>query len=166
VEDSTDSHAERLLRAACLNAAELAGTTAKPLRRLRLRDGSTMVELEWERAEAAPVRATAPDRPAAIDGTAEPAGEIAGPPAAYHTIRSPMVGVFYLTPQPGAAAFVQVGDTVVPGQQVAVIEAMKLMVPVEADHPGRVRELLVAPEATVEYGDPLIALEPVGQEAR
>jgi acetyl-CoA carboxylase biotin carboxyl carrier protein len=69
--------------------------------------------------------------------------------------------VFYRSPSPGAAAFVKEGDQVVPGQQVAIIEAMKLMLPVEADKPGRVVEVLVKDGASVEFGQPLFRLAPI-----
>ncbi|WP_018636950.1 acetyl-CoA carboxylase biotin carboxyl carrier protein [Parafrankia elaeagni] len=69
------------------------------------------------------------------------------------------VGVFYHAPEPGADPFVRAGDTVVPGQQVGIIEAMKLMIPVEAERGGRVREILVADASPVEYGQPLLTLD-------
>jgi acetyl-CoA carboxylase biotin carboxyl carrier protein len=68
------------------------------------------------------------------------------------------VGTFYRAPEPGAAPFVAEGDTVRPGQQVAIIEAMKLMIPVEAERAGEVVEFLVADRAPVEYGQPLMLL--------
>lgn len=148
-----DSHAARLLREACVHADRLATAAPGRPRRLTVRDGDASVELEWDTTAPAPAATPVTPAPAAV----EPA-----PDNGQHAICSPMVGVYYATPQPGAAAFVRVGDTVVPGQQVALIEAMKLMIPVEADRPGRVAELLVPPETPVEYGQPLIALEPAG----
>ncbi|GAA2805517.1 acetyl-CoA carboxylase biotin carboxyl carrier protein [Saccharopolyspora taberi] len=74
------------------------------------------------------------------------------------------VGVFYRAPEPGAKPFVGEGDTVQPGQQVAIIEAMKLMIPVEADRPGTVVEVLVADGEAVEHGQPLMTLAPVESE--
>jgi acetyl-CoA carboxylase biotin carboxyl carrier protein len=73
------------------------------------------------------------------------------------------VGTFYRAPEPGAAPFVTEGDQVGPGQQVGIIEAMKLMIPVEAQRGGRVVELLVADRAPVEYGQPLMLLKEAGQ---
>ena len=71
---------------------------------------------------------------------------------------APTVGVFYRAPEPGAAPFVSPGDLVAPGQQVGIVETMKLMVPVEAEHRGRVVEILVADGGPVEYGDRLVAV--------
>ena len=73
------------------------------------------------------------------------------------------VGTFYRAPEPGAAPFVAEGDRVESGQQVAVIEAMKLMIPVEADRAGVVVEFLVADRAPVEYGQPLMLVREAGQ---
>ena len=73
------------------------------------------------------------------------------------------VGTFYRAPEPGAAPFVAEGDTVRAGQQVAIIEAMKLMIPVEAERAGVVVEFLVGDRAPVEYGQPLMLLREAGQ---
>jgi len=70
-----------------------------------------------------------------------------------------MVGVFYRAPQPGAAPFVTEGDYITLGQQVAIIEAMKLMIPVEADRTGRITSVLVPDGESVEYGQPLFAVD-------
>jgi acetyl-CoA carboxylase biotin carboxyl carrier protein len=72
-----------------------------------------------------------------------------------------MVGVFYRAAQPGDGPFADLGDVLELGQQVGIIEAMKLMIPVEADVAGRVVEVLVSDGAAVEYGDRLFAVEPV-----
>ncbi|QIZ38708.1 acetyl-CoA carboxylase biotin carboxyl carrier protein subunit [Saccharopolyspora sp. ASAGF58] len=70
------------------------------------------------------------------------------------------VGVFYRAPEPGAKPFVNEGDTVQPGTQIAIVEAMKLMIPVEADRAGTVMEVLVADGESVEHGQPLMKLAP------
>jgi len=75
-----------------------------------------------------------------------------------HAITAATVGTFYRAPEQGAPPFVEVGDTVRPGQQVAIVEAMKLMIPVEAGVYGRVREVLVADVQPVEFGEPLLLL--------
>ncbi|WP_372440701.1 acetyl-CoA carboxylase biotin carboxyl carrier protein [Nocardia acididurans] len=66
------------------------------------------------------------------------------------------VGVFYRAPEPGAKPFVDEGDAVTPGRQVAIVEAMKMMIPVEAERAGLVAEFLVPDATSVEYGQPLI----------
>ncbi|WP_343044371.1 acetyl-CoA carboxylase biotin carboxyl carrier protein, partial [Micromonospora maritima] len=85
----------------------------------------------------------------------------AGDEPARHVVRAPTVGVFYRAPEPGAKPFVAEGDIVQPGQQVGIVEAMKLMIPVHADAHGTVVEVLRADGAPVEYDEPLLALSPL-----
>lgn len=77
-----------------------------------------------------------------------------------HVVRSPMVGMFYRSPNPDAQAFVQEGDAVAQGQTVCIIEAMKIMNEIEADAAGRVVKILVEDATPVEYNTPLFVLEP------
>ena len=76
-------------------------------------------------------------------------------------VESPMVGTFYRAPQPGAAPFVEEGDTVETGQTLCVLEAMKLMNEVKAESEGIVRRVCVENAAPVQYGDLLFELEPL-----
>jgi acetyl-CoA carboxylase biotin carboxyl carrier protein len=69
-----------------------------------------------------------------------------------------MVGTFYRSSAPGAKPFVEVGQTVKAGETVCIIEAMKLLNEIEADHDGVVKEILVENGEPVEYGQPLILL--------
>jgi acetyl-CoA carboxylase biotin carboxyl carrier protein len=75
-------------------------------------------------------------------------------------VPSPMVGTFYRSPAPGEAAFVEVGDRVKAGQSVCIIEAMKLMNEIEAEVSGQVMEILVQNGEPVEYGQPLMRINP------
>jgi acetyl-CoA carboxylase biotin carboxyl carrier protein len=70
-----------------------------------------------------------------------------------------MVGTLYVAPEPGAAPFVAVGDTVKKGQTLFVIEAMKTMNPVPAPKAGKVAKILASNETPVEYGEVLLILE-------
>ncbi|WP_439578648.1 acetyl-CoA carboxylase biotin carboxyl carrier protein [Elioraea sp.] len=72
---------------------------------------------------------------------------------------SPMVGVAYLGPEPGAAAFVKAGETVVQGQTLLLIEAMKTFNQIKAPKAGTVSRILVESGAPVEYGEVLMLLE-------
>jgi acetyl-CoA carboxylase biotin carboxyl carrier protein len=76
-------------------------------------------------------------------------------------VTAPLVGTFYRAGEPGARPFVEVGDVIQAGQQIAIVEAMKLMNAVESDQAGRVAEILVADAESVEYAQPLILLEPL-----
>jgi acetyl-CoA carboxylase biotin carboxyl carrier protein len=71
------------------------------------------------------------------------------------------VGVFFRAPEPGARPFVDVGDSVTVGHQVAVVEIMKLMVPVHADVDGTIVEVLKEDGEHVEYDEPLFAVAPL-----
>jgi acetyl-CoA carboxylase biotin carboxyl carrier protein len=75
-------------------------------------------------------------------------------------VTAPIVGTFYRCPEPGAQPFVEVGDPVKPGQQVAIVEAMKLMVPVEADADGVIADILIEDGQPVAYGEALFELDP------
>ena len=76
-------------------------------------------------------------------------------------VESPMVGVFYRAPSPGSPAFVDVGDTVVPGQVLCILEAMKLFNELKAEATGVVRTIHAENAQPVEYGELLFELEPV-----
>jgi acetyl-CoA carboxylase biotin carboxyl carrier protein len=91
------------------------------------------------------------------------AGGMMAPPEALPVIRSPrgaieaspMVGVFYVAPNPGEAPFVKVGQTVQAGETLGIIEAMKIMNPIEATQSGVIDEILVKNGDVVQYGQPL-----------
>ncbi|MDX3904926.1 MAG: acetyl-CoA carboxylase biotin carboxyl carrier protein [Pigmentiphaga sp.] len=75
-----------------------------------------------------------------------------------HVVKSPMVGTFYRAPNPGAPAFVDVGQTVKEGDPLCIIEAMKLLNEIEADKAGTIKEILVENGQPVEYGQPLFVI--------
>lgn len=77
-----------------------------------------------------------------------------------HIVKSPIVGTFYESPSPGAAAFVKPGDHVNAGQVMCIIEAMKLMNEIECDMAGEIVKRLVNNSQPVEYGQPLFAIRP------
>ena len=78
-------------------------------------------------------------------------------------VESPMVGVFYRAPNPGAPSFVDVGDTVIPGQVLCILEAMKLFNELKAETEGVVRAIHAENAQAVEYGELLFELDPVPQ---
>lgn len=75
-----------------------------------------------------------------------------------HTEKSPMVGVVYFAPEPGADPFIEVGSTVKKGDTLCLIEAMKTFNPVKATKDGTVKEILVAAEDAVEFDTPLVII--------
>ncbi|MGH2933604.1 MAG: acetyl-CoA carboxylase biotin carboxyl carrier protein [Gaiellaceae bacterium] len=76
-----------------------------------------------------------------------------------HPIKAPLVGTFYRSPQPGADAFVKVGDVVEPGQTIAIVEAMKLMNQVQSDAKGTVAAIVAEDGQWVEFEQTLILLD-------
>jgi acetyl-CoA carboxylase biotin carboxyl carrier protein len=100
--------------------------------------------------------------PAAAPAAAAAAAPLAALPAPEkvegHIVKSPMVGTFYRAPSPGAKTFVEVGDKVSPGDTLCIIEAMKLLNEIEADHGGTVKEVYVENGQPVEYGEPLFLI--------
>lgn len=99
---------------------------------------------------AAPATALAAAAPAAA------ANDLAGNP---NCLKSPMVGVVYVAPEPGAAPYIKVGDQVTAGQTVLIIEAMKTFNQVKAHKGGKVTQIMVADKNPVEYGEPLMLIE-------
>ena len=73
-----------------------------------------------------------------------------------------MVGTFYKSPEPGAKAYVSVGDRVSKGQILCIIEAMKIMNEIESEYSGVIREILVQDAQPVEYGQVLYKIDPNG----
>ncbi|MCD6671750.1 MAG: acetyl-CoA carboxylase biotin carboxyl carrier protein [Burkholderiaceae bacterium] len=111
-------------------------------------------------APAAPV--PMPVTPSTISG-APVVAPSAPPPApetpSGHLVRSPMVGTFYRSAQPGSEPFVSVGSEVAEGETLCIIEAMKLMNEIEADRSGTIKAVLVDNGSPVEFGQPLFVIE-------
>ena len=108
-------------------------------------------------AVAAPAPMAAPAAAPAAAAAAAPAEAAAATPD--NAIKSPMVGTAYLSPEPGAKAFVSVGDKVKKGDTLMLVEAMKTFNPVEADRAGTVKAIYVSDSQPVEFGEPLILIE-------
>ncbi|OYX31492.1 MAG: acetyl-CoA carboxylase, biotin carboxyl carrier protein [Caulobacterales bacterium 32-69-10] len=114
---------------------------------------SALTEIEVERGAmrirvARAAAAAAP--PAEAAAPAAPRGDL---------VKSPMVGTVYLAAQPGAPAFVKVGDKVAEGQTLLIIEAMKTMNPIPSPRAGTVIELVAQDGQPVEFGEGLLVLE-------
>ena len=77
-------------------------------------------------------------------------------------VKSPMVGTYYQSPEPGGKGYVSTGDRVKSGQIVCIIEAMKIMNEIESEYSGVVREVLVQNAQPVEYGQVLFRIAPNG----
>ena len=101
---------------------------------------------------AAPQHAPIHAEPAASAAAAEPAATQG------HIVKSPMVGTFYRSSSPEAAAFIEVGATVAVGDTLCIIEAMKLLNEIEGDFAGVIKKILVENGQPVEYGEPLFVI--------
>jgi acetyl-CoA carboxylase biotin carboxyl carrier protein len=146
----------------------LASLPERP-KRVRVRAAEVSVDLDWRQHPGPP--------PAAPAVHIEPAGQrvvatvtdqhtqvIGDSPAGSHFICAPAVGTFYHAPGPGKPPFVLPGSQIEVGRQVGIIEAMKLMLPVEADRAGQVIKVLIDDGRPVEYGEQLIEIGPADSE--
>jgi acetyl-CoA carboxylase biotin carboxyl carrier protein len=120
--------------------------------KLRVKSGSA-AQVVAQPMFAAPVAAPQMAAAAAPVATAaEPAGEDLA------IVTSPIVGTFYRSAEPGAKAFVEVGDSVRKGQVLCIIEAMKLMNEIDSEHDGEVVSIYVQNGQAVQYGERLFAV--------
>ncbi|MBP2708265.1 acetyl-CoA carboxylase, biotin carboxyl carrier protein [Microbispora sp. RL4-1S] len=143
----TDLVAElRLLRE---EVSSLVKTIPGPVASVSLRVGDCALEIAWERSGTA---AAAP-RPETRD---EPDDLIDD---GVRTVVAPLVGTFYVAPEPGAAPFVRPGDRVEAGQAVGIVEAMKLMNQVASEWSGEVVEVAVADGQPVEFEQVLVRVK-------
>jgi acetyl-CoA carboxylase biotin carboxyl carrier protein len=118
-------------------------------KRIRVNSGHLATTTTLQQVGGAPVAAA----PAATTAPAAPAGPPAG------ALTSPMVGTAYLSPEPGASPFVKAGDRVNKGQTVLIIEAMKVMNPIQAPVSGTVKDILIADGQPVEFGEALMIIQ-------
>ena len=102
---------------------------------------------------------SSPAAPAQPSAT-ESAKDAPAAPSNVITVRSPMIGTFYRKAGPDKPNFVEVGDEIIPGKVVCIIEAMKLFNEIESEVKGRVVKILVEDASPVEYDQPLFLVEP------
>ncbi|MEP6609708.1 MAG: acetyl-CoA carboxylase biotin carboxyl carrier protein [Burkholderiaceae bacterium] len=129
---------------------------------LEVTEGEDRVRIaKFSPAPTAPTAATSvmttPTPAPTTNGTAAVAATPTEPEG--HAVKSPMVGTFYRSPSPGAAAFIELGQTVKPGDTLCIIEAMKLLNEIEAEVGGTVKQILVENGQPVEYGQTLFIVE-------
>ncbi len=129
--------------------------TDNDLSEIEVADGARRIKV---RRGFAPGTAAEPPREATVTA---PAAAPAGAPAeevSGETIKSPMVGTAFLSPEPGSAPFVNVGDPVKAGDTLLIIEAMKVMNPITAPGGGVVKKIMVADAQPVEFDQPLVII--------
>jgi acetyl-CoA carboxylase biotin carboxyl carrier protein len=120
-------------------------------------------------AESAQVIQAAPAAPAAPAPVAAAPASVAAPapapapaPSNLLEIKSPMIGTFYLSPNPESPAFVSEGSSIKAGETVCIIEAMKLFNEIESEISGKIVKILVSNATPVEYDQPLFLVDPAG----
>ena len=136
--------------------------TENQLTEIEVEDGDRKIKV-------ARMPATVIGAPAAMPAAAAPA--LSAPPMQGHedigapqeevagkAVKSPMVGTAFMSPEPGAAPFVSVGDSVKPGDTLLIVEAMKVMNPITAPEGGVIKKIMVADAQPVEFDQPLVIL--------
>lgn len=137
--------------------------TETDLTEIEIEQGELRIRVSRELMAPAYVQASAPapmpaPQPAAAPAAATEAAADASAKRSGHEVPSPMVGTAYLAPAPGAAAFIEVGQTVKEGQTLLIIEAMKTMNQIPSPRAGKVVEILIEDSQPVEFGQPLVVI--------
>ena len=133
--------------------------SANELTEIEVEDGDRKIRVK---RDAAPLMAYAPAPAAVAAPAATAAAETAAiAPAAspVDAVKSPMVGTAYLASEPGAKPFIAVGASVKQGDTLLIIEAMKVMNPIQAPKAGKVTQILVGDSQPVEFDQPLVVIE-------
>lgn len=123
---------------------------------LKIRVARTLTVTATAPAMAAAPMATAPAAAASAPAAAAAPADAASHPGA---VKSPMVGTAYRAPEPGSAAFIEIGTRVSQGQTLLIIEAMKTMNHIPAPRAGTVTQILFENGQPVEFGEPLVVIE-------
>jgi acetyl-CoA carboxylase biotin carboxyl carrier protein len=116
------------------------------LQAIEVKEGDQSIALTRRNPVVAAAVPTTMPAPAAAPAVKTPRGAVEN---------SPMVGVFYAAPNPGEAPFVKVGQTISAGETLGIIEAMKIMNPIEATQSGVIEEILVKNGDVIQFGQPL-----------
>jgi acetyl-CoA carboxylase biotin carboxyl carrier protein len=137
--------------------------TDNELTEIEVADGDRRIKVKRE--PAAVIGASAAAAPAAAQPLTAPpmhgkedVGQQAAEEVTGTTVKSPMVGTAYLSPEPGANAFIEVGTPVKAGDTLLIVEAMKVMNPITAPEGGVVKKILIADGQPVEFDQPLVII--------
>ncbi|MDD2658845.1 MAG: acetyl-CoA carboxylase biotin carboxyl carrier protein [Methylococcales bacterium] len=125
---------------------------------LEIKEGEEAIRISRYSAAPAPV-AYAPAPAGAVPAATVAATAPAEEKVSGHVVKSPMVGTFYRSASPGTKVFVEIGQAVLAGDTLCIIEAMKILNQIEADKSGVVAQILVENAEPVEYGQPLFIIE-------
>ena len=137
------------------------------LTEIEVQDGERRIKVSREPAPvigAAPAAIAAPAVAPALTAPPMHGKEDVGAPAAQaeevsgHTVKCPMVGTAYMSPEPGSKPFIEVGATVKAGDTLLIVEAMKVMNPITAPEAGTIKKIMVADAQPVEFDQPLVII--------
>ena len=158
--ESKDSAAGRGMRIDSTLVRELAELLAETgLTEIEVEDGDRKIKVSRAAmAAAAPQFVAAPAAPAAAPAASAAEAPAAAPAIDGNAVKSPMVGTVYLSPEPGASAFISVGSQVKAGDTLLIVEAMKVMNPITATASGTVKAILVENAQPVEFDQPLVVI--------
>ena len=141
--------------------------TDNALTEIEVADGERRIKVA---REPAAVIGTAPAASAAPGAGAAGAPALTGPPmhgkedlgqpeeVQGHTVKSPMVGTAFMSSEPGAKPFIEVGGTVKAGDTLLIVEAMKVMNPITAPESGVIKKIMVADAQPIEFDQPLVII--------
>jgi len=135
--------------------------TDNELTEIEVQDGERRIKVARELFAIAPAAPAGPAPAAALPAPSAPAAaaaEAANEEIAGTTIKSPMVGTAYLSPEPSADPFVSVGDAVKAGDTLLIVEAMKVMNPITAPEGGVIKKVLISDGQPVEFDQPLVVV--------
>ena len=124
---------------------------------IEIKEGEEAIRISRYSAAPAPI-SYAPTMPPVI-ATAHASTPLVEEKISGHVVKSPMVGTFYRSASPGTKVFVEVGQSVLSGDTICIIEAMKILNQIEADKSGIITQILIENAEPVEYGQPLFIIE-------
>jgi acetyl-CoA carboxylase biotin carboxyl carrier protein len=129
------------------------------LSEIEVEDGERKIRVSRQMMAVAAPMAQHIAAPVPVSSPSGPAVEAAAPAISANALKSPMVGTAYLTPDPDAAPFVTIGQSVKAGDTVLIVEAMKVMNPILAPAAGTVKAILIESGQPVEFDQPLMVIE-------
>ena len=154
--ESAKGEKERAMRIDPALVRELAELlTENQLTEIEVEDGDRRVKV---RREPAPLLAAPPAAPVATPAAQPATAEATPEQISGETVKSPMVGTAFLSPQPDAKPFVEVGDAIKAGDTLLIVEAMKVMNPITAPEGGVIKKILIADGQPVEFDQPLVVI--------
>ena len=156
--DHKEGHSMRVDTALLRELAEL--LSSNDLSEIEVEDGDRKIKVKRGGQQVVSYAAApaASPVPAPVAAPAAPTADAATAAVPVDAVKSPMVGTAYLSPEPGAKAFITVGQAVKQGDTLMIIEAMKVMNPITAPKAGTISQILIGDAQPVEFDQPLVVI--------